>query len=441
MSVFNHFDIVQERPIDEIASRGRLFRHKATGAELLSIENTDEHKVFGIAFRTPPSDSTGIAHILEHAVLCGSRKYPVKEPFVEMIKGSLRTYLNALTYPDKTCYPAASLNTQDFYNLVDVYLDAVFYPRLSQEIFQQEGWHYELDTPDQPLHYKGVVFNEMKGAFGSPDRLLSEYSRQSLFPNTPYGVASGGDPAAIPHLTYDQFRAFHQKYYHPTNARIFFYGDDDPEERLRIVQAYLHDFQHLAIDSTLPLQPPFSTPRRVSHSYPIDPRSKGEKRGMLTVNWLLPGSPDDAVLNLSYQMLGYILVGMLASPLRKALIESGLGDDLVGAGMATGLRQVYFSTGLKGIACEDEQAIEQVIFACLEQLVRDGIDPQTTDAAVNTFEFFMRENNTGSSPRGLTLMMRSLTTWLHGGDPLVPLAFEAPLATLKAHLTRSESVV
>jgi Zn-dependent M16 (insulinase) family peptidase len=438
MSVFKNFDLVQDRQIEEIASRGRLFRHKATGAELLSIENTDEHKVFGITFRTPPADSTGVAHILEHSVLCGSRKYPLKEPFVEMIKGSLRTYLNALTYPDKTSYPAASLNTQDFYNLIDVYLDAVFYPRLSREIFQQEGWHYELDTPDQPLHYKGVVFNEMKGAYGSPDRLLSEYSRQSLFPNTPYGVASGGNPVDIPNLTYEQFRAFHQQYYHPSNARIFFYGDDDPEERLRIVQTYLQEFAPQAINSIVPIQQPFATPKRLVQAYPVDPRSRGEKRGMMTINWLLPGCASDAVLSLSYQMLGYILVGMLASPLRKALIESGLGDDLVGAGMATGLRQIYFSTGLKGIAIEDEPAIEAVIFDCLQQLVNDGIDPETTKAAVNTFEFYMRENNTGSSPRGLTLMMRALMTWLHDGDPIVPLAFEAPLAKLKTHLTNGE---
>jgi hypothetical protein len=437
MSAYNHFEIIQDRQVEEIASRARLWRHIQTGAEILSIENDDEHKVFGIAFRTPPTDSTGIAHILEHSVLCGSRKYPLKEPFVEMIKGSLRTYMNALTYPDKTCYPVASQNTKDFYNLVDVYLDAVFYPRLSEEIFYQEGWHYELEDPNQPMNYKGVVFNEMKGAYGSPERLLSEYSRYSLFPDTTYGVSSGGDPQTIPELTYEQFKAFHQTYYHPSNARIFFYGDDDPEERLHIIHTYLKDFERMQVESAVALQLPFDQPRRETHPYSIDPRSKNEKRGMLTVNWLLDETRDSQ-LTLAFQMLGYILVGMLASPLRKALIESGLGEDLAGAGMATGMRQAYFSTGLKGIALEDAEAIEQVILQCLQNLANDGIDPQTIEAAMNTFEFHLRENNTGSSPRGLTMMMRALVTWLHDGDPLAPLAFEAPLAALKAHIESDE---
>ena len=216
---------------------------------MLSIVNDDDNKVFGVTFRTPPRDSTGVAHILEHAVLCGSRKYPVKEPFVELMKGSLNTFLNAMTFPDKTCYPVASQNLRDFYNLIDVYLDAAFYPRITLNAFQQEGWHYELDAVDAPLLYKGVVFNEMKGSYSSPDDRLNEFSQRSLFPDTVYGLDSGGDPQHIPDLTYADFKAFHQRYYHPSNARLFFYGDDDPDDRLRLLDSWLRAFDPIAVDS------------------------------------------------------------------------------------------------------------------------------------------------------------------------------------------------
>ncbi len=254
------FEIIREQYIDELKTQARWYRHVKTGAELLSMINDDENKVFGITFRTPPRNSTGVPHILEHSVLCGSRKYPVKEPFVEILKGSLQTFLNAFTYPDKTCYPVASQNLQDFYNLIDVYLDAVFYPRITPEIFQQEGWHYEMENPDGPLVYKGVVFNEMKGANSSPDRVLAEYSQQALFPDTTYGLDSGGDPEVIPELTYEQFREFHRTYYHPLNARIFFSGDDDPGERLRLIDEYLKDFEKIEIDSTISPQSRFASP-------------------------------------------------------------------------------------------------------------------------------------------------------------------------------------
>lgn len=431
--MLQYFEKIQDTHIEEIHSQARYYRHIQTGAELLSLENDDEHKVFGITFRTPPHDSTGIAHILEHSVLCGSRKYPVKEPFVELIKSSLRTYLNALTYPDKTCYPAASQNTKDFYNLIDVYLDAVFYPRLTPEIFSQEGWHYELNGVDQPLTYKGVVFNEMKGAYSSPERLLAEYARRSLFPDTTYGISSGGEPNAIPDLTYEQFQAFHKTYYNPSNVRIFFYGDDDPEERLRIIHEYLKDFSPLEVKSRVTLQPPFKEPRKFVYPYAIDERRQHEKQAMVTVNWLLTET-DDTQVTLAFQILGYILVGMLASPLRKALIESGLGEDIVGGGMNGSLRQMYFSTGLKGVALEDTEKVEELIYSCLNDVVQEGIDPHTIEAALNTIEFHMRENNTGSSPRGLSVMLRSLVTWLHDGDPIAPIAFEKPLAAVREQL-------
>jgi presequence protease len=408
-----------------------------TGAELLSLINDDDNKVFGITFRTPPKDSTGVAHILEHSVLCGSRKYPVKEPFVELLKGSLKTFLNAFTYPDKTCYPVASQNAQDFYNLIDVYLDAVFYPRISPFIFQQEGWHLELDDPEGALIYKGVVFNEMKGAYSSPDSVLSEYSQRSLFPDSTYGLDSGGDPKHIIELTFEQFKAFHQRYYHPSNARLYFYGNDDPQQRLQLVNEYLGDFDRQPVDSAIILQPPFDSPKRIVRTYASADTDGGEgnavRRGMLTMNWLLTETTDPT-LNFALQVLRYILLGMPGSPLRKALIDSGLGDDLAGVGLESELRQIYFSTGLKGIRIEDGERIEELILKTMENLTTQGIDPQTTEAAMNTIEFHLRENNTGSFPRGLNLMLRALTTWLYDSDPLALLAFEAPLETLKLHL-------
>ncbi|NLE45397.1 MAG: peptidase M16 [Chloroflexi bacterium] len=427
------FELVKEQEIPELNTLARLYRHTATDAELLSLENDDENKTFGITFRTPPTNSTGVAHILEHAVLCGSRKYPVKEPFVELLKSSLQTFLNALTFADKTCYPVASQNLQDFYNLIDVYLDAVFYPRITPEIFQQEGWHYEADSIDAPLTYKGVVYNEMKGAYSSPDTLIGLYSETSLFPDNAYGYSSGGEPEVIPELTYEQFRAFHQAYYHPSNARIFFCGNDDPEERLRLVQAYLKDFEPLHIENTVALQTPFEQARRVAYTYPAGDDVEGS-RSMLTINWLLPPN-DEPSLTLALQTLSYVLVGMPASPLRKALIDSGLGEEVIGAGLDDSLRQLYFSTGLKGVDPKNTDQVENLIVDTLTTIRDAGIDHDTVEAALNTIEFRLREQNFGSYPKGLVLMITALTTWLHDGDPCEPIAFERPLSDLKSSLS------
>jgi presequence protease len=430
------FTLLREQQIPELNILARLFQHDKTGAQILSLITEDENKVFGITFRTPPADATGLPHILEHSVLCGSRKYPVKEPFVELLKGSLQTFLNAFTYPDKTCYPVASQNLRDFYNLMDVYLDAVFYPRITRPIFEQEGWHFELDDPGDPLAYKGVVFNEMKGAYSSPDNRLSEYSLQSLFPDTAYGLDAGGDPKEIPKLTYEQFLAFHRTYYHPSNARIFFYGDDDPEERLRRAGAYLDAFDPIAIDSEVHLQGPFSEPRRLVRPFMVSGEGDTEPKGMVTVNWMLTETTD-VETNVALHILTYILLGMPGSPLRKALIDSGLGEDLAGDGLGSELRQITFSTGLKGVDTEESDKVETLILDTLDRLARAGIDRKTVEAALNTIEFRLRENNTGSFPRGLSLMLRSLTTWLYGGDPLSLLAFEKPLEAVKTK-ARSE---
>jgi len=437
MTITHGFQLLREQDIKEINTKANLFRHTKTGAELLSLSNNDENKVFGITFRTPPSDSTGVAHILEHSVLCGSRKYPVKEPFVELLKGSLSTFLNAFTYPDKTCYPVASQNLQDFHNLIHVYLDAVFYPRITPFIFQQEGWHFELEQKDRPLLYKGVVFNEMKGAYSSPDNLLAEYSLQSLFPDNTYGFDSGGDPKKIPDLSYEQFRVFHQKYYHPSNSRIYFYGDDDPEERLRIINEYLKVFEPIELDSTIRHQPAFDRPVRLTRPFMVGEENQAEAKGMITLNWLLPLTTDIQA-NISLRLLSYILLGMPGSPLRKALIDSRLGEDITGEGLGAELNRIYFSTGLKGIEIENAERIESLILETLETQVRKGIDPLNVEAALNMMEFRLRENNTGSLPRGLVLMLRALTTWLYDGDPVALLAFETPLNEIKS-LVKSKS--
>jgi presequence protease len=435
MTLIHGFALVRDEQIAELHTRARIYRHVKTNAELVSLTNDDENKCFGITFRTPPEDSTGIAHILEHSVLCGSRKYPVKEPFVELMKSSLKTFLNAFTYPDKTCYPVASTNLQDFYNLVDVYLDSVFFPRITPEILKQEGWHYELERKSDPLVFKGVVFNEMKGAYSSPDSLLGRLNQQSLFPDTTYGYSSGGDPKVIPDLTYGQFKRFHSLLYHPSNARIFFYGDDPEEQRLRLLDDYLSEFELIEPPSQIELQERFSAPRSFEQTYSADDESG--KKGMVSLNWMV-GAEQDMERILAFDLLSYILLGNAAAPLRKALIDSGLGEDLTGSGYNDGLLQHTFSVGMKGIDPADALKVEELILATLTRLADEGIDADTIAAALNTFEFSLRENNTGSFPRGLSLMLRALGTWLYDGDPLAPLRFEAPMAAVRAVLARGE---
>jgi presequence protease len=432
----HNFELIREEQVPEFNSLARLYRHEKTGAELLSLINDDENKCFGISFRTPPQDSTGVAHILEHSVLCGSRKYPLKEPFIELAKGSLKTFLNAFTYPDKTCYPVASTNLQDFYNLVDVYLDSVFYPNLTPYTLAQEGWHYEIEDPQAPLEYKGVVFNEMKGNYSSPDSVLGEFTQQALYPDNEYGVDSGGDPKAIPDLTFGQLSEFHRRFYHPSNARIFFYGDDDPEKRLQLLDEWLRDFEKIEPNSDVHFQPRWDAPRRAEKTYAAG--DEDESKGYVTVSWLLdePSSTDEA---LARQMLGYILLSTPASPLRKALIDSGLGENVTG-GLGDYLRQPHFTAGLKGINPDDGDKVGALILDTLHSLATEGIDPEMTEAAVNTIEFHLRENNSGGFPRGLALMLWSLDTWLHDKDPIEPLRFEAPLQNLKARLQNGERV-
>nr|XP_016502803.1 PREDICTED: presequence protease 1, chloroplastic/mitochondrial-like [Nicotiana tabacum] len=437
------FEKVSEQFIDECKSKAVLYKHKKTGAEIMSVSNDDENKVFGIVFRTPPKDSTGIPHILEHSVLCGSRKYPLKEPFVELLKGSLNTFLNAFTYPDRTCYPVASTNAKDFYNLVDVYLDAVFFPKCVEDFqtFQQEGWHYELNDPSDDITFKGVVFNEMKGVYSQPDNLLGRTSQQALFPDNTYGVDSGGDPRVIPSLSFEEFKDFHRKFYHPSNSRIWFYGDDDPNERLRILSEYLNMFDASSAphESRVEPQKLFSEPVRIVEKYPVGEDGDLKKKHMVCLNWLLSDKPLDLETELALGFLDHLLLGTPASPLRKILLESGLGDAIVGGGIEDELLQPQFSIGLKGVAEENIQKIEELVMSTLEGLAEKGFDSDAVEASMNTIEFSLRENNTGSFPRGLALMLRSIGKWIYDMDPFEPLKYQKPLEALKARIAKEGS--
>ncbi|MDR3073390.1 MAG: insulinase family protein [Deltaproteobacteria bacterium] len=427
------FTLVWEKDLPECASAVRFWTHAATGAELLSFRNADENKVFGVSFRTPPADSTGLPHILEHSVLCGSAKYPVKEPFVELLKGSLQTFLNAFTYPDKTCYPVASANTRDFRNLTDVYLDAVFFPRIPEEVFQQEGWHLEPDGEGSFL-FKGVVYNEMKGVFSSPEAVLDRFSQQALFPDSVYGLESGGDPEVIPSLSYADFIRFHKACYHPSNARFFFWGDDDEDERLAQVGESIARFGRQAPAPAIALQPRLAEPRALTVPFAAGAE---ETKGLVCCSWLLADT-EDVALSLAFRMLDHILLGLPASPLRRALIESGLGEDIAGGGLEDELRQSGYSVGLRGVDPKDAGKVEALILETLQDLAATGIDARYIEAAVNSVEFELREKNPGRFPVGLTVMLQALTTWLHGGDPLAPLRYEALLAAVKARLDAGE---
>ncbi len=436
MTSLHGFKEISREYLNELNGEAVIYEHEKTGGQVLSVLNNDENKTFGISFRTPPENSTGLPHILEHSVLCGSKKYPVKEPFVELLKCSLQTFLNAMTYPDKTVYPVASPNEQDFRNLVGVYLDAVFFPNLTPNTLMQEGWHY-VPEEDGSLSYKGVVFNEMKGAYSSPDSLLYEHTQHSLFPDNTYGLDSGGNPEVIPDLTFAEFMEFHSKYYHPSNAYAFFYGDDDPEHRLVMLDEYFNQFDKINPQSAIEDQTPFSKPVVVKEKYAAS--DKGSQKAMFTVNFGI-GRSRDSIADLELSVLEQVLIGLPSSPLRKALTDSGLGEDLAGVGLEDELRQLYFSTGLKGINAEDAPKVEELIFSTLKDLAAKGVSREEIDAAVNTIEFHLRENNTGSYPRGLSVMITAMTSWLYDGHPLEYVRYETALAEIKDRIEKGEKI-
>ena len=411
------YEVVQTENLSDLKSEGILLRHKKSGARVLLMENNDENKVFAIGFRTPPSDSTGVPHIMEHSVLCGSRDFPVKDPFVELVKGSLNTFLNAMTYPDKTVYPVASCNDKDFQNLMHVYMDAVFYPNIYKhdEIFRQEGWSYKMDDPDGELTVSGVVYNEMKGAFSSPEGVLDRVILNSLFPDTSYANESGGDPEVIPELTYEQFLDFHRKYYHPSNSYIYLYGDMDMEEKLRwLDENYLSDFDAAEVDSRIRYQEPFSQMKEVVQEYSITSDESEEDNTYLSWNKVI-GTSLDEKLYLAFQILDYALLSAPGAPLKKALVDAGIGKDIMGS-YDNGIYQPIFSVISKNANVEQKEEFIRVIEDTLREIAEKGMDKKALRAGINYHEFRFREADFGNYPRGLMYGLQLFDSWLYDDE-------------------------
>jgi len=408
------YEIIEKRQIPDINSVTYLCRHKKTGARVALVSNDDENKVFYIGFRTTPKDSTGVAHILEHSVLCGSKEFPVKDPFVELVKGSLNTFLNAMTYPEKTIYPIASCNDKDFQNLMSVYMDAVFHPNIYkyQEIFQQEGWHYELESEDAPVTINGVVYNEMKGAFSSPDDVLSRQIMTSLFPDTTYANVSGGDPLHIPELTYEEYLDFHRRYYHPCNSYIYLYGDMDVAEKLAWMdEAYLGKYEAIGLDSEIKLQKPFEKPIEVTHKYSISSTESEENNTYLSYNTVIETALDEK-LYLAFDILDYALVSAPGAPLKQALIDAGIGSEITG-GYDSGTLQPTFSVIAKNTNPQEKEHFLAVIRETLEGLVKNGLNKKSLLAGINSSEFRYREADFGHFPKGLLYGIQCLDSWLY----------------------------
>ena len=420
------YEMIRQEELKGIRSRGCLLRHKKSGARVLLIENDDDNKVFSIGFRTPPKDSTGVPHIMEHSVLCGSKNFPAKDPFVELVKGSLNTFLNAMTYPDKTVYPVASCNDKDFQNLMHVYMDAVLYPNIYQheEIFRQEGWSYKLDSPEGELQYNGVVYNEMKGAFSSPESVLDRVILNTLFPDTSYANESGGDPEYIPDLTYEQFLDFHRKYYHPANSYIYLYGDMDMAQKLTwLDQEYLgqYDREDCHADSAIALQPPFEQPVQREITYSVTEEEGTKDRTYLSINTVV-GTDLDPVLYVAFQILEYTLINAPGAPLKQALIDAGIGQDILG-GYDCGILQPYFSVIAKNANPEQKGEFLAVVKGTLRRLADQGIDRKSLLAGLNLYEFRYREADYGSAPKGLLYGLWSLDSWLSAGKPTLHLEY------------------
>lgn len=416
MSIYDltAYEVQQEQELSDLKSKGYLLRHKKTGARVLLMENEDENKVFAVGFRTPAPDDTGVPHIMEHSVLCGSREFPLKDPFVELVKGSLNTFLNAMTFPDKTLYPVASCNEKDFQNLMHVYMDAVFYPNIykHEEIFRQEGWSYKLDETDGELSYNGVVYNEMKGAFSSPEGVLDRMILNSLFPDTTYAHESGGDPEAIPELTYEQFLNFHRTYYHPSNSYLYLYGDMDMEEKLKwLDEAYLSSFEQKTVDSGISAQKPFTEMRELELEYSISSEEPEEDNTYLSYNKVV-GTSLDGTLCLAFQVLDYALLSAPGAPLKKALLDAGIGKDIMGS-YDNGIYQPIFSVIAKNANLEQKQAFVNTVEQTLLGIVEKGIDKKALEAGINYHEFRFREADFGGYPKGLMYGMQIFDSWLY----------------------------
>lgn len=408
------YRILETRRIEDLNSLSCLLEHKKSGARIALLSNEDENKVFYIGFRTPPKNSTGVAHIIEHSVLEGSRDFPVKDPFIELAKGSLNTFLNAMTYPDKTVYPIASCNDTDFQNLMHVYLDAVFYPNIYKEkkIFEQEGWHYELESPEAELTINGVVYNEMKGAFSSPDDVLERKISEALYPDTPYAMESGGDPDVIPELTYEEFLEFHRKFYHPSNSYIYLYGNMDMAEKLDYLdREYLSHFERIEVDSEISVQPPFAQKKEAAAQYPITDSEPETDNSYLSYN-IVVGDNLDRERYIAFQVLDYVLCSAPGAPLKQALLDKKIGKDVYSY-YENGLRQPYFSIIAKNANLSDKAAFVETIEKELSRIAEEGIDKKALKAGLNYYEFRYREADFGSWPAGLMYGLQVMDSWLY----------------------------
>lgn len=411
------YEVIKKDSIKDLGSEGWILRHKKSGARIALLSNDDENKVFTIGFKTPPADSTGVAHILEHSVLEGSKEFPVKDPFIELVKGSMNTFLNAMTYPDKTLYPVASCNDKDFANLMHVYLDAVFYPAIYKEprIFYQEGWHYEMEDVRDELKLNGVVYNEMKGAFSSSDDVLDREIVRGLFPDTVYANESGGDPDAIPDLTYEQFLAFHSRYYHPANSYIYLYGNMDMAERLIWMdEHYLSHFDKIDVDAQIGLQEPFAEPRETRKTYSITESEPMEHSTYLTCS-IAAGDVLDREEYIAFQILDYALCSSQGAPLKQALLDAGIGEDVY-SDYDSGTRQPYFSIVAKGAEESQKEEFLRVIEETLEKLSKGGLDKKRLLAGLNYYEFKYREADFGIYPAGLMYGLQMMDSWLYDDE-------------------------
>lgn len=407
------YEILDEHRVEDVQSDGFILRHKKSGARIAILSNNDDNKVFYIGFRTPPEDETGVPHIIEHTTLCGSKKFPVKDPFIELAKGSLNTFLNAMTYPDKTVYPVASCNDQDFKNLMDVYLDAVFNPNITkyEEIFKQEGWHYELTGKDDELKINGVVYNEMKGAYSSPDEVLSSQIYRSLFPDNTYSKDSGGNPEYIPKLTYEAYLDFYHKYYHPSNSYIYLYGDMDVVERLEwLDKEYLSLYDYKKVNSEINKQPAFDKIKNVEAQYSITMDDSQENKTYLSYNRVVGDSLDE-MLYQAFDVLDYALVSSPGAPVKQALIDAGIGDDVYGSYDA-GILQPVFSFVAKNANASQADEFESIIESTLKEVVKTGINKEALLAGINSSEFKFREADFGQFPKGLLFGLNCLDSWL-----------------------------
>ncbi|MDD7983339.1 insulinase family protein [Lentisphaera marina] len=424
--------------INEIASDAKVYEHPQSGAKVLFLKNDDDNKAFCIGFRTAPSSDNGVAHIMEHSVLCGSRKYPVKEPFVELMKGSLNTFLNAMTYPDKTVYPIASCNDEDFHNLMDVYLDSVFFPKLEKGAFLQEGWHYECDENSTP-YYKGVVYNEMKGVYSSPESILFQELDAQLCPDTAYRFDSGGKPSAIPSLSYEEYCDFHKDKYHPSNSWTVIYGDVDEERCLeQLHNDYFKQFSKLENKNQDSLfQVPFAKERKARITYASAPVKEDSKQTFLAMAYLLcPSGESDELMGL--QVLEHVLTGTSASPLRKALNSSGLGSDVIGYGISDQALQLSWTVGIRDSEEDKRDEFIALVDTVFKDLVENGIQQEHIDAAINSIEFRLREANYGSTPKGVVYALNAISSWNYDYDPLERFYYEKHLEQLKKSIAEGD---